>query len=73
MAVAFFFACLIFLLPKADLGIGKALSFFLFGSDVVGPYRPTTSKIDVLQFIDPLIGTANGGATPGSAFGRCGR
>jgi len=70
VAVAFFVTCLVFLLPKADLGIGKTISFFLFGSDTVGPYRSTTSNIDVLQFVDPLIGTANGGAILGSPFVR---
>lgn len=43
---------LVFLLPRFDLGVDGSRLF----SSVRGPPR-----FDVLQFVDPLIGTANGG------------
>ena len=52
LAVALFCGCLLFLLPRVDLGFTapRLLSF--------GASKP---KYDMLQFVDPLIGTTNGG------------
>ncbi|KAK1759714.1 glycosyl hydrolase family 92-domain-containing protein [Echria macrotheca] len=61
LAVAFFCACLIFLLPRTDLGVASTLGFFFFGPDFSGGYGSKASGVDILQFIDPLIGTTNGG------------
>lgn len=61
LAIAVFCACLWLLLPRSDLGLGKTLAFFLFGPDVAGPYGPAPPKVDILKYIDPLIGTTNGG------------
>lgn len=52
LAVAFVCFCLILLLPKLDPGL---LGPSLFSP---GPVKP---KFDVLQYVDPLIGTTNGG------------
>jgi len=61
LAIAIFCVCFILLLPRSDLGIGKTLAFFLFGPGFSGPHGTETPRIDILQFVDPLIGTANGG------------
>lgn len=52
LAVALFCGCLLFLLPRVDLGFTapRLLSF--------GASKP---KYDMLKFVDPLIGTTNGG------------
>lgn len=64
LVIAAFCACLWLLLPRSDLGIGKTLAFFLLGPDVAGSYGPAPPKVDILKFIDPLIGTTNGGTCP---------
>jgi len=59
------------LLPKPELHLGRAVVFLLFGSDAAtsltsGGWRPS---VDVLRFVDPLIGTANGGHVfPGASL-----
>ncbi|KAK5652766.1 hypothetical protein OQA88_9619 [Cercophora sp. LCS_1] len=69
LVIAVFCACLWLLLPRGDLGIGKTLAFFLFGPGIAGPYGPEAPKVDILKYIDPLIGTANGGHVfPGASL-----
>ncbi|KAK3682470.1 glycosyl hydrolase family 92-domain-containing protein [Podospora appendiculata] len=74
LVIACFCVCLILLLPRREF-LGKTLWFFLLGSDVAGPYDasgPTGSgppAADILKFIDPLIGTTNGGHVfPGASL-----
>lgn len=67
---AIILAITIFLLFKV-ITPSQTLLFFLFSPDIAGPYgSPSTSGAvrhqnggdnDILQFIDPLIGTTNGG------------
>lgn len=59
--IAVFCICFLWLLPSVDLGIGKALSFLLFGPGFSGQHGHHKPKVDILRFVDPLIGTANGG------------
>jgi hypothetical protein len=53
LAFVLFCVCLIFLLPKFDLGHTGSHYSFSFGSS-----KP---QYDILRFVDPLIGTTNGG------------
>jgi len=61
VAIVFFCLCFMLFLPRHDLGIGKTLGFFLFGPGLAGSHGRGTPKVDILRFVDPLIGTANGG------------
>lgn len=61
VVIAVFCVCFVLLLPQHDLGIGKTLAFFLFGPGLAGSHGSGGPKVDILQFVDPLIGTANGG------------
>jgi hypothetical protein len=58
LLIAVFCICVLWFLPRVDLGIGKTLSFLLFGPGFAGHHKP---RVDILRFVDPLIGTANGG------------
>lgn len=51
LAVGLFCTCILYLFSNYDLGLGES-PFPSFGSQ---------PKDDVLRFVDPLIGTANGG------------
>jgi hypothetical protein len=51
LAVALFCTCIVYLFSNYDLGLGES-PFPSFRS------KP---KYDVLRFVDPLIGTTNGG------------
>lgn len=55
--------CVFLVLPKPDLHIGRAVPFFTFGSSDVVPHPSTVSgsDVDILKYVSPLIGTANGG------------
>jgi hypothetical protein len=48
-------------LPKPQFQLGRALVFFLFGSDVATSLTTGSRGADVLKYVDPLIGTTNGG------------
>ncbi|KAK0617052.1 alpha-1,2-mannosidase-like protein [Immersiella caudata] len=69
VVIAVFCLCFMLFLPRHDLGIGKTLGFFLFGPGLAGSHGRGTPKIDILRFVDPLIGTANGGHVfPGASL-----
>ncbi|KAK4230129.1 family 92 putative glycoside hydrolase [Podospora fimiseda] len=61
---------LISLLPKGHFGgIGKTLLFFLVSPEFAGPYNGNSQKVDILRYVDPLIGTTNGGHVfPGASL-----
>ncbi|KAK3365454.1 glycosyl hydrolase family 92-domain-containing protein [Podospora didyma] len=62
---------LIFFLPRFDLNLGGTLMFLLFSPDVAGSTYQEYQRpaVDILRFIDPLIGTANGGHVfPGASL-----
>lgn len=62
LVFAFICVCLIWWLPNLFASsFGKTLVFFLFSPEWAGPYGKGAGGADILQFIDPLIGTANGG------------
>ncbi|CCC09879.1 hypothetical protein SMACR_03435 [Sordaria macrospora] len=68
LLVAVFLTITIFLLFKL-ITPSQTLLFFLFSPDIAGPYGERSGAAssnqdfnnDILQFIDPLIGTTNGG------------
>jgi hypothetical protein len=39
-----------------------AIATVLYSSVALGAQDDTTDKVDILDYVDPLIGTANGGA-----------
>ncbi len=53
LAVALFCGCLLFLLPRVDLGFN--------GPRLFSSGASSKPKYDMLKFVDPLIGTTNGG------------
>ncbi len=54
--------CLLWLLPSSDWRIGETLLFLLISPEAARSYGGYGgSPTDILRFIDPLIGTANGG------------
>ena len=56
------------LLPKPELHLGRAIIFLLFGSDAATSLTSRPS-VDVLRYVDPLIGTTNGGHVfPGASL-----
>ncbi|KAK3316399.1 glycosyl hydrolase family 92-domain-containing protein [Apodospora peruviana] len=63
---------LFFWLPRIAISFGRTLLFFLFSPEWAGPYDGNGSGRagqEILQFIDPLIGTANGGHVfPGASL-----
>lgn len=60
---AFVFFCVFVLLPKPGIRIGRTILFFFFSPDIAGPYghKGSSVNIEILKYIDPLIGTTNGG------------
>ena len=52
--------CLIWFMPSLEANLGKTLLFFI-SPNLAGPYQGKGSSVDVLKYIDPLIGTTNGG------------
>ena len=65
-ALVFALICvfLIFLLPRLEFGLGSTILFFLISPDAAGPYGASGLRIvdgSILRYIDPLIGTTNGG------------
>ncbi|KAK3994543.1 family 92 putative glycoside hydrolase [Cladorrhinum sp. PSN332] len=62
--------CIISLLPKVHLGgIGRTLLFFLVSPEFAGSYHGKSQEVDILQYVDPLIGTTNGGHVfPGASL-----
>lgn len=61
LLVMLIFFCVLLFLPKPGIYVGRTLLFFLFSPDIAGPYGHKGSNLDVLKYIDPLIGTTNGG------------
>lgn len=53
--------CTFMILPKPDFLAGRALVFFLFGPGLSGERDSGSLGEDILRFVHPLIGTANGG------------
>lgn len=54
--------CIISLLQRFDFGIGRTLLFFLVSPEFAGRYEGGGGGgVDILQYVDPLIGTTNGG------------
>ena len=47
------------LLPRAE---ALAIAAALYGSVALGTQDAPNGKVDILEYVDPLIGTANGGA-----------
>ncbi|KAM7207315.1 Glycosyl hydrolase family 92 domain containing protein [Naviculisporaceae sp. PSN 640] len=73
LVYAFILVCVFWSSSKlVDLsGLGQTLAFFLFSPEVAGPYgeHGGPGGVDILQFVDPLIGTANGGHVfPGASL-----
>lgn len=64
LLIVFVFFCVFLFLPKPSLRIGKTLAFFFFSPNAAGSYGQTVLKpnFDILKYIDPLIGTTNGGS-----------
>lgn len=57
------------MLPKPELHIGRAILFFMFGSDVATSFTSRGPSADVLKYVDPMIGTTNGGHVfPGASL-----
>lgn len=63
LVFAFICVCLLWSLPSFASKFGRTLVFFLFSPEWAGPYGKGVGPggVDILQFVDPLIGTANGG------------
>ncbi|KAK0640871.1 alpha-1,2-mannosidase-like protein [Cercophora newfieldiana] len=69
VVIAVFCLCALLSLPRHDLSIGKTLAFFLFGPGLAGSHGHGGPRVDILRFVDPLIGTANGGHVfPGASL-----
>lgn len=47
------------LLPRAE---ALAIAAALYGSVALGTQDAPNGKVDILEYVDPLIGTSNGGA-----------
>lgn len=61
--------CVFLMLPKPELHIGRAILFFMFGPDVATSFTSRGPSADVLKYVDPLIGTTNGGHVfPGASL-----
>ncbi|KAK4164565.1 family 92 putative glycoside hydrolase [Cladorrhinum sp. PSN259] len=62
--------CIISLLPKVHLGgVGRTFLFFLVSPEFAGSYHDNSHEVDILQYVDPLIGTTNGGHVfPGASL-----
>ena len=71
LLIAVFCICVFWLLPRVDLGVGKTLGFLFFGPNLAGHHGHRKPKVDILRFVDPLIGTANGGLFGGILSGSC--
>ncbi|KAK0709497.1 hypothetical protein B0T26DRAFT_408095 [Lasiosphaeria miniovina] len=57
------------LLPSSDFDLRGVLLFLLFSTDPGRSHGSAGQAVDILQFIDPLIGTANGGHVfPGASL-----
>ncbi|KAK4189368.1 family 92 putative glycoside hydrolase [Podospora australis] len=68
LVYAVFCIILITLLPRFHLHLGGTLLFFLISPEAAGPYKGGHSA-DILKYVDPLIGTANGGHVfPGASL-----
>ena len=66
LLIALVFFCIVLLLPGLRLHLGRALFFGLF-SPHSGKFRGAPSN-DILKYIDPLIGTVNGGLSSKISF-----
>lgn len=55
------FVLIIMFLPTSGSGIGRALLFVLFGPSTGSALSRSSASVDILKYIDPLIGTVNGG------------
>ena len=61
LVIVFFLLCALLLLPAPREHVGNALIFIFLSPQSSGRYgRPSGG--DILRFVDPLIGTVNGGA-----------
>lgn len=47
------------LLPRAE---ALVIAAALYGSVALGTQDGSNGKVDILKYVDPLIGTSNGGA-----------
>jgi putative alpha-1,2-mannosidase len=68
---AFFALCVFVMLPKPGMQLGRAFLFFMFGSHVANSLESSSSGsgADILRYVDPLIGTTNGGHVfPGASL-----
>lgn len=68
LVYALVFISFLYLIPRMHLGMGGTLLFFLISPEAAGPYGGG-HKVDILQYVDPLIGTTNGGHVfPGASL-----
>ncbi len=65
LLIVFVLVCLLLLLPSHGDRLGGALLFALFSPSSASGGRPAGP--DILRFVDPLIGTVNGGTSRRSA------
>lgn len=69
LVYAFVAFCIFLMLPKPDFQFGRAFLFFMFGSDVATAVTTRVPTIDILKYVNPLIGTTNGGHVfPGASL-----
>jgi hypothetical protein len=60
-------ACILlfWMLPGPRLDLGRTLLYFFFSPNFAGSYgseRATFARDDILKYVNPLIGTTNGGS-----------
>ncbi|KAK4176832.1 family 92 putative glycoside hydrolase [Triangularia setosa] len=68
LVYALVFIAFMYLIPRMHLGMGGTLLFFLVSPEAAGPYGGG-HKVDILRYVDPLIGTTNGGHVfPGASL-----